>query len=253
MPHAAVQRVLALLEQLGEHLPAPLALAVSEKEPANLVTDLDLFLEERLRKVLPTLWPGSVVVGEEGGGSPAEWTWWVDPLDGTTNRVHGWPRSAISVALYQGERAVLGAVRDPYLGESFWAVAGEGAWLGGRRLEVRSDISLVQALLCTGFAPEPPAQWELCRRLQGMSRGLRVSGCASLDFAYVAAGRVELFLELDLKAWDVAAGMLLVREAGGEVLDYRGAPARLSSGNFVAGSGALALQALAEIQRCGLG
>lgn len=207
--------------------------AVGEKPQAGLVSDLDRRLEARLRQALPPLWPDSVVVGEEDGGEPGEWTWWVDPLDGTTNCVHGWPRSAISVALYHRGEARFGAVHDPYLGETFWAVKGRGAWLGGQRLSLEPGAELGKALLCTGFAPEPLAQWEVCRRLHGLSRGVRVSGCASLDLAYLAAGRVQAFWEIDLKPWDVAAGLLLVGEAGGWVGDPRGGKATIHSGDFL--------------------
>ena len=252
MSDKIVREVVSFLEEVGSSIRQARQLVVSEKAPADLVTDLDKELEQKIRGFLPTLKPGSVVVGEEFGGSPAEWTWWVDPLDGTTNCVHGWPRLAVSVALYHHHEAELAAVRDPYLEESFWAAQGQGAWLGKKRLQVSEEIPLNQALLCTGFAPEPLAQWELCRRLQAASRGIRVSGCASLDFAYVAAGRADAFLEVDLKAWDVAAGMLLVREAGGVVTDYTGKAATLESGNFIAAQPSLAETILHEIRDCGL-
>ena len=212
-----------------------------------MVSELDQRLEATLRQALPPLWPGSVVVGEEEGGSPAEWTWWVDPLDGTTNCVHGWPRSAISVALYHHTAAELAAVHDPYLQETFWAVRGGGAWCGKTRLQLSSYHDLSTALLCTGFAPEPAAQWEVCRELQTVSRGVRVSGCASLDLAYVAAGRVQAFWEVDLKAWDVAAGLLLVSEAGGQSYDLQGRPAHLASGDYLACAPGLSQTLLSQL------
>lgn len=207
---------------------------VREKPGAGLVSDLDLWLEQQLRSALPLLWPDSSVVGEETGGVARGATWWVDPLDGTTNFVHGWGRSAISVALYEGEVALCGGVFDPYRDECFTAAAGEGAWLNGQRLAVSGCSQLSAALLTTGFAPHPPSQWTLCAELQRASRGVRVSGCASLDLASVAAGRCDAFWEVDLQPWDVAAGLLLVREAGGVALDFRGEPAGLNSGNFLA-------------------
>jgi myo-inositol-1(or 4)-monophosphatase len=224
----------ALLEELGGELASGSLGDVHSKGRADLVTSLDERIESELRRRLPLLRAGSVVVGEELGGDPAELTWWVDPLDGTTNRVHGWPRSAVSVALYQGERPLLAVVRDPYLQETFWAVNGQGAWCGDRPLRVSRCRAMEAALLCTGFAPEPAAQWEVCRTLQRRSRGIRVSGCASLDLAYVAAGRVDAFWEIDLKPWDVAAGLLLVKEAGGLVGDLQGRPAGLATRNFLA-------------------
>lgn len=230
----AVESLCRLLENAGDELREGRLGTVSEKTDAGLASDLDRLLEASLREALPALWPNSVVVGEEEGGTPAEWTWWVDPLDGTTNCVHGWPRSAISVALYWGDRAQLAAVHDPFLRETFWAVRGKGAWLGSERLRLAEHQELSTALLCTGFAAEPAAQWDVCRTLHAASRGVRVSGCASLDFAYVAAGRVQAFWEVDLKAWDVAAGLLLVEEAGGHPCALDGGPAKLFSGDFLA-------------------
>jgi myo-inositol-1(or 4)-monophosphatase len=182
---------------------------------AGLVTDLDLELERSFRPYLTELVPGSTMMGEEEGGQRSEWTWWLDPLDGTTNFVHGWPRSAISIALYRNDEAHLGVIHDPYLKETFWAQRGEGSWCGSLRLQVSACHQLQKALIATGFAPDPPEQWEICRQLQTNCHGMRVSGCAALDLAYVACGRVDAFWEVDLQPWDVAAGMLLVREAGG--------------------------------------
>lgn len=244
----AVAGLRKLLETAGTELRQRRLGTVGEKPQAGLVSDLDRRLEGMLRDALPSLWPGSVVVGEEEGGERGEWTWWVDPLDGTTNCVHGWPRSAISVALYRRGEARLGAVHDPYLGETFWAVKGEGAWLGEQRLSLEPVAGLGEALLCTGFAPEPLAQWEVCRRLHGLSRGVRVSGCASLDLAYVAAGRVQAFWEIDLKPWDVAAGLLLVGEAGGWVGVPRGRAADLDSGDYLLCAPGLEAQLLAELR-----
>lgn len=207
---------------------------VEEKPGAGLVTEVDRQLEANLREYLLELVPDSRVVGEEAGGETGEWNWWLDPLDGTTNFVHGWPRSAISLALYRGGEAHLGLVHDPYLGETFWAQRGEGAWSGSTRLKVSGCGCLGQALLATGFAPEPQLQWEICRRLQAQTRGIRVSGCASLDLAYVACGRSDGFWEVDLQPWDVAAGLLLIREAGGVASDLRGNPAGLNSRNYLA-------------------
>lgn len=222
------------IEQQGQLMLRRAEFVVQEKPGAGLVTDLDRQLEEQIRPFLSAMLPGSQVVGEEGGGLRGEWTWWLDPLDGTTNFVHGWPRSAISVALYQEDRAHWAVVHDPYLKETFWAAHGQGAWCGHQRLRVAQRTSLSEALLCTGFAPDLPAQWELCNQLQHQCRGLRVSGCAALDLAYVASGRVDGFWEIDLKPWDVAAGILLVQEAGGQVVDFSGEVARVDSGNFLA-------------------
>ncbi len=229
-----LEDLIGFVEEQGQLMLQRPEFLVQEKAGAGLVTDLDRQLERSIRPFLSAMLPGSQVVGEEEGGQRAEWTWWLDPLDGTTNFVHGWPRSAISVALYQEDRPHWAVVHDPYQRETFWAVQGQGAWCGQQQLRVAQRACLSEALLCTGFAPDFPGQWELCKQLQSQSRGLRVSGCAALDLAYVASGRVDAFWEIDLKPWDVAAGILLVQEAGGQVLDFSGEVARVDSGNFLA-------------------
>lgn len=252
MSQTTIDAVEELLTRLGAALLGGRRREFEEKAPRDLVTELDRRLEDEIRRALPRLQKGSVVVGEEAGGEAAEWTWWVDPIDGTTNFVHGWPRSALSVALLNHDRPALAVVHDPYRGETFRAEAGNGAWLGGRPIRVSGCSDLSRALLCTGFAPEPASQWELCRRLQSKCHGLRVSGCASLDFAYVACGRCDGFWEVDLKAWDVAAGLLLVREAGGAVADFLGNEAHLYSQNFVVATKDLMPPLLREIREAGL-
>ena len=234
-----VTDLFGFVSQMGQRLIDTRAFGVREKPGAGLVTDLDLELERSFRPYLTELVPGSTLIGEEEGGQQAEWTWWLDPLDGTTNFVHGWPRSAISVALYRNDEAHLAVVHDPYLKETFWAQKGEGSWCGSLRLKVNACERLNNALLTTGFAPEPAVQWDVCRELQKTSHGMRVSGCAALDLAYVACGRVDAYWEVDLKPWDVAAGMLLVREAGGVVSNLAGQTARLDSKNYLATSVAL--------------
>ena len=229
----------SFLSAQGQRLIETRPFSVREKAGAGLVTDLDLEIERNLRAYLTELIPGSSLMGEEEGGHQSEWTWWLDPLDGTTNFVHGWPRSALSLALYRDGEAHLGMVHDPYLKETFWAQKGEGSWCGSSRLQVSDCQLLKHALLTTGFAPDPPEQWQACRQLQQESHGIRVSGCAALDLAYVACGRVDAFWEVDLQPWDVAAGMLLVREAGGEVTDFFGETANLGSKNYLAASPAL--------------
>jgi myo-inositol-1(or 4)-monophosphatase len=209
---------------------------VAVKPEGGLVTDRDLQLERALRQELLDLLPGSCVCGEEeglAGGSMSRWTWYLDPLDGTTNYVHGWPHSAISVALCEGGEELLGVTHDPYLGETFYAIRGQGAFLGNQRLQVSACQDMSRALFTTGFAPEPASQWETMRRVHLASHGVRVSACASLDMAYVAAGRCEGYWEVDLKPWDVAAGLLLVREAGGVCCDLKGQPAHRRSADFL--------------------
>lgn len=241
----------SLLQRLGAQLASQPAQSIESKAHQSLVTELDRWLETELTAALPPLWPNSQVVGEEYGGQPAEWTWWIDPLDGTTNYIHCMRRSAISVALYHDDQPIVAAVHDPFRQETFWAERDQGCWLGSQKLRVSRVATLEQALLCTGFAPHPPEQWEVCRQLQQMSRGIRVTGCASLDLAYVACGRTDAFWEVDLKAWDVAAGILLVQESGGQVTDLCGNPATLRSENYLACSPTLAPAMLNGLKQLG--
>lgn len=252
MSETIVDSLSALLADLGQRLKKSTDRAYTEKAKADLVTELDAEIEREIRAVLPTLKPGSSVIGEEDGGTTAEWTWWVDPIDGTTNFIHRWPRSALSVALCHHGKPQIAVVHDPYQEETFSAIAGSGARLFDHRCRVSGCSDLKGALLGTGFAPQPESQWELCRRLQACSHGIRVSGCASLDLCYVACGRSDGFFEVDLKSWDVAAGLLLVREAGGVVTDFKGEPATLDSGNFIATTPGLLPHLVDEIKKVGL-
>ena len=254
-----VDQVIRLVRQIAqtEVMPRFLLVLFSRKQDGTPFTEADLASQAALSRTLPAILP-CPVLGEEM--NPAEqqalWDqawhdgiWVVDPIDGTTNFVHGGPRSAISLALYRNGEAQLGMVHDPYLKETFWAQKGEGSWCGALRLKVNPCERLKDALLTTGFADEPAAQWEVCRLLQRESHGVRVSGCAALDLAYVACGRVDAFWEVDLKPWDVAAGILLVREAGGVVSDLGGAEAVLDSGNYLATSEALQPELLTALGR----
>jgi myo-inositol-1(or 4)-monophosphatase len=213
-------------------------------ERINLVTEVDRACEALIVETLARERPGDAVLAEEGGGRDwegAEWRWVVDPLDGTTNYAHGYPRFCVSIGLeHRGERH-LGVVYDPLLDELFRAERGGGAWLGERRLAVSSTSSIGEALLATGFAYDVRRSAddnvaEFARMLKA-ARALRRDGSAALDLCYVAAGRFDGYWELKLHAWDVAAGLLIVEEAGGRCSDARGGPAPRSGAEIVASNG----------------
>ncbi len=197
--------------------------AVHQKEGHfNFVTDADIAVQTVLREGLLKLLPDSILYAEEQENQPLsdEPTWIVDPIDGTVNFMRGRRYSAISVALIRHGQAEIGLVYDPYSDEMFWAEAGKGCFLNGQRVQV-SKIPLQRALITFGTTPYQP---ELAKKgMQAayamlMQAGdLRRSGTSSLDFAWVACGRSECFFELSLSPWDYAAGILLVREAGGLV------------------------------------
>jgi len=215
---------------------------VIEKASGDYVTEVDRAGERAIVEFLSRAAPGVPVVGEEGGGKATERYWLVDPLDGTTNFVHGFPIVGVSVALVESGRPVAGAVHAPFLGETYVAVRGAGALLEreGRASEALrvSDRPAERAVVGTGF---PFRRKELLPRyLRTMGAALerfedlRRPGAAALDLAWVAAGVFDGFFELALAPWDVAAGGLLIEEAGGRVTDWSGGPGYLS-GEIVAG------------------
>ena len=209
-------------------------LQVSKKGPADFVSMADKRAEQTLIEELRAARPDWGFLTEESGeieGDPAKPRWIIDPLDGTTNFLHGVPHFAMSIAVeerkYDGRGEIThGLVYQPLTDESFWAEKGRGAWLHDRRLRVSGRRYLDEALIGTGFPHLGRGNVASWSRIYGAIApevsGIRRFGAASLDFAWVAAGRLDGFWEDDLDPWDSAAGLLLVKEAGGFVSDYRG-------------------------------
>lgn len=201
------------------------------KGRANLVTEADLASQKAVLSVIKRRCPGHDWRCEEDDvrDTGAEFVWVVDPLDGTTNYAHGYPASAVSVGVLRRGVPTLGGVHDPFRDERFTAERGKGARLNGKILKVSSPKKLDESLLVTGFAYDRGDQArskfyvELYRRFMTASHDVRRSGAASLDMAWIAAGRADGFWERGLSPWDVAAGRLLVEEAGGRVSDFSGA------------------------------
>lgn len=197
----------------------------------DLVTETDLAVQEFLREKLARILPEASFLGEEDGGAgetPEGLVWIVDPVDGTTNFAHRLPFFAVSVALCAKRDPLFGAVFAPMLNDLYWASAGGGAFHNGKPLAVSAVSELTDALVATGFPYEPgPVMDGILGALGKVipaTQGLRRIGAASLDLAYVAAGSMDAFYEAGLKPWDMAAGWLLVREAGGVVTRPDGAP-----------------------------
>jgi myo-inositol-1(or 4)-monophosphatase len=210
----------------------------------DLVTDADRAAEEAVLGFLRGRFPGASILAEESGasgGSAGGLRFFVDPLDGTTNYAHGVPHFAVNVAVADGRGLAAGATLDPLRGELFVAARGEGARLGGERLRHSGATTLHGALLVTGFPYDIHEHHELPLRLFGAfmrrARAIRRFGAAALDLAYVACGRFDGFWELKLKPWDMAAGALLVAEAGGRVAALDGGPFALDSPGIVASNG----------------
>lgn len=196
---------------------------IAFKGRIDLVTQTDLAVEKLLIEELPRLLPGSTVLAEESHAclTPGDLTWIVDPVDGTTNYAHGLPIVSVSVALWKGGRVQMSAVHVPRLGELFWAVRGQGAFLNGAPIAVSKEGKMQDALIATGFPYSFYTEVdEICLRLKRVllaSQGVRRLGSAAVDLAYTACGRFEGYYETGLKPWDTAAGWLLVEEAGGRV------------------------------------
>jgi myo-inositol-1(or 4)-monophosphatase len=219
-------------------------LKVSLKGPADFVSTADLESERVLREALLGAYPSYGFFGEERAatGAGATTRFVVDPLDGTTNYLHGIPHFAVSIALERAGRLVAGVVFDPSKGEMFVAEEGRGASLDGVPLRVSGEENLGTAIVGTGIPhgnrPERHAKYLLAlARVMKESAGIRRLSSAALDLAYVAAGRMDAFFEEGLSAWDVAAGAIIVREAGGRVTTTRGGDDVLVTGDILATNG----------------
>ena len=220
----------------------------SKSSETDLVSDADRAAEAAVRELLATERPGDAILGEEGAASPGTTgrRWVVDPLDGTTNYLYGYPAWSVSVALEDVGRVIAGVVHDPARGETFVAERGGGASLGGRELRVRESGRLETALIATGFGYAAELRAEQVGTLQRVLpavRDVRRAGSAALDLAWVAAGRVDGYYERGLKPWDWAAGSLLVAEAGGAVEALDGEPPGLAA------AGPALLPALVDLVR----
>ena len=212
--------------------------------PINLVTEVDHACEKLVVEGIAAERPDDAVLAEEGSGrdrDDAAWRWVIDPLDGTTNYAHGYPRFCVSIGIEHESARTLGVVYDPLLDELYTAVRGRGAWLNGRRLRVSTTASLGEALLATGFAYDVRRSavdnLDHFAALVKRSRAVRRDGSAALDLCYVAAGRFDGFWELKLHPWDVAAGLLIVEEAQGRTSDLHGGPAPRSGRELLASNG----------------
>lgn len=198
---------------------------VESKAQNSLVSYVDQEAESRLVKGLGEIIPDSGFVTEEDTvDSPQAYTWIIDPLDGTTNFLHGIPHFSISVALRHDEELVLGIIADVMRGDIYHGIAGQGAYLNANRIEVSRQTTLKDSIIATGFpydaAYNKTPYLKMLQLLMAESRGIRRFGSAALDMAYVAAGRFEAFYETSLSIWDIAAGMVICKEAGALCTDY---------------------------------
>ena len=237
MAGAALKAARGLLRDFGEVE----QLQVSIKGPGDFVSTADLRSEKVLRTELGKARPGFGFLMEESGGEAGtdpHHRWIVDPLDGTTNFLHGIPHFAISIALERESEIIAGLIYEPLRDQMFWAEKGAGAFLNDRRLRVSARRQLADSLIGTGipFAGRGDHERYLATlgAVMAMTSGVRRQGAAALDLAYVAAGRFDGFWEFGLSPWDIAAGILLVREAGGYITDLAGGHGMLETGDILA-------------------
>ena len=231
-------------------------LPVTRKRHNDFVTEVDKAAERAVIEILHRAYPDHAILAEESGASAgnageSEYTWIVDPLDGTTNFIHGFPQYAVSIALRHKGLLAQAVIYDPTRNELFTATRGRGAYLNERRIRVTKRAQLSEALLGTGFPFRDLQSLDeylvMFREFTLRTAGQRRAGAAALDIAYVAAGRLDGFWEIGLSPWDMAAGALLVQEAGGLVGDFRGDSGYLDSGRIVCGNPKIFAQMLRVI------
>jgi myo-inositol-1(or 4)-monophosphatase len=220
-------------------------LQVTEERPNDFVTEVDQAAEQAIIDVLSKAYPDHAILAEESGASANlhdenENVWIIDPLDGTTNFIHGFPQYCVSIALQHRGQITQAVVYDPTRNDLFTATKGGGAYLNEKRIRVTKRDKIADALIGTGFPYSDMAAldeyMQMFRIMTEKSSGLRRPGAAALDLAYVAAGRLDGFFEKSLKPWDIAAGSLLITEAGGIVGTFAGESDYLYKGNVIAGS-----------------
>lgn len=219
---------------------------ISTKGDIDLVTEADLAAEKLIIERIKSHYPRHAILAEESGASveldagKSDWKWIIDPLDGTTNYAHGYPCFCVSIAVEHAGQIELGVVYDPTRDELFAAERGQGATLNERPIRVSTIADLNSAMLCTGFPYNVRERPDFAREFINFTmtaQAVRRDGSAALDLAYLACGRFDGFWEDGLNAWDIAAGLLLIEEAGGRVTDFRGAPLSIYTPKVLATNG----------------
>jgi myo-inositol-1(or 4)-monophosphatase len=232
-------------------------LHIETKRPLDFVTQVDRAAEEAIIDIIRDAYPDHDILAEESGhvseeNRMSEYCWIIDPLDGTTNFIHGFPQYAVSIALSYRENIVISVIYDPTRDELFTAEKGGGAFLNNKRIRVSKRHALKDSLITTGFPfrdlPTLDAFLSVLRRVTSQAAAVRRPGAASLDLAYLACGRVDGYFEFDLSPWDIAAGCLIAKEAGALVTDTDGESDYLNTGNIVAATPKVFPALLAAVQ-----
>ncbi len=229
-------------------------LTITKKGPADFVTEVDRQVEQTIIGILHEAYPDHAFLGEEGGAvGESEYQWIIDPIDGTTNFLHGFPMYCTSIALAHKGIVTQAVIYDPVRNDLFTATRGSGAFLNDRRMRVSSETRMEDALIGSGFPYSSMEHQERYLRMLAevmrKTAGIRRPGSAALDLAYVAAGRYDGFWEMGLQPWDMAAGTLLIQEAGGLVSDLDGNGQFLQTGHVVAGNPKIFGQLLPMVAR----
>ncbi len=217
-------------------------LTIENKAANDFVSEVDKAAEDAIIDELKYAFPNHSILGEENGEilGNSQFQWIVDPLDGTTNYLHGFPQYSVSIALYENNEATHAVVYDPFKEEMFTASRGQGAYLNEQRIRTTNTYGLKDTLIGTGFPFKVPqhldAYLAMFKAIHPKVAGIRRAGSAALDLAYLAAGRMDGFWEIELNIWDIAGGALLVKEAGGFIGDFSGRDKYLETGNVVAGN-----------------
>ncbi len=227
----------------------------TKKEEINLVTEIDKESEKKIVEFIKSKFPHHSILAEESGEAKSDsgYKWIIDPLDGTTNYTHSFPVFCVSIALeYKGE-VILGVIYDPNFDELFWAEKGKGAFLNGKKISVSKTDKLIKSMLATGFPynvrENPDNCIEHFVNFLMEAQAIRRLGSAALDLAYVACGRLDGFWEVNLNPWDVAAGKIILEEAGGKITDFYGNEFSIYTKGVVASNGLIHNQMLEVIKR----
>jgi len=232
-------------------------LKIMEKGFNDFVSEADQLAEQEIINTIHDLYPKHAILGEEsgesGGSSDNEYTWIIDPIDGTVNYIHGYPHFSISIAVQYRNKTQCGVIYDLIAQEMYTAEQGGGAFCNNKRIRVSQYKQLQGSILGNGFAHNDVRRFEeymqTLSKLELIAAGIRRSGSSALDFAYVASGKLDGMFVFNLKPWDVAAGSLLVTEAGGMISDFQGADKYFETGNVVAGNPQVYKELLAAIQQ----
>ncbi len=228
---------------------------VEDKRPFDYVTEIDKACEQLIIAAINKNFPDHEILAEESGrnNNKNHYRWIIDPLDGTTNFIHGFPHSAISIALQKEDSIILGVTYDPYRDELYHAERGKGAYCNHKRIYVSRQTESKNCLIATGFPFKNKylldQYWRVLSEIFLAVSGIRRTGSAALDLAYVACGRFDGFWEAKLSPWDVAAGAIMIEEAGGKITDFEGTGNHLWNGDVVASNGVIHDFMMSKIQK----